>query len=86
MMNIIIDELNEISLLLREGKMNEAYGQLAQIIPDMSKTIDELVDENTKNDLVVILTKALGAMENNDGILLADTIQHEMLDALSKLL
>lgn len=85
MMSDIIDELKKVADLLYEEKNSEAYSELARVIPKMSQAIGDVEDEGVKSNLVESLKKALMAMENYDVLMLADTIQYELLEILAQL-
>lgn len=85
MMSDIIDELKKVTDLLYEEKNSEAYSELARVIPKMSQAIGDVEDEGVKSNLVESLKKALMAMENYDVLMLADTIQYELLEILAQL-
>ena len=85
MMSDIIDELKKVADLLYEEKNSEAYSELDRVIPKMSQAIGDVEDEGVKSNLVESLKKALMAMENYDVLMLADTIQYELLEILAQL-
>lgn len=84
-MNEVIEELKLIADMLYKNETSASYAKLANVIPLLAQSIGNVEDENIRNLLVEKLSFALSAMENNDNLLLADTINNELIDVLNKI-
>lgn len=89
-----IQSVRQTTELFYQQRTDEGYKQLDSTIVVLSKVIDGifkykaeghdiLIDEN---QLVLVLTEAMKAMEAKDTILLSDILQYELEDLLNTVL
>lgn len=75
------EKLETIADMLYKGNTQTGIANMAAVIPDIAVISTWINDEATKTRLVSdALTPAMEAMENADGIMLADIITYELLD------
>lgn len=79
----IIMKLREIAELLYQENIQDAYRNLALVIPQLDEILNDVNDEERRRELTEKLINALDAMENEDYTFLADTIQYELVEVLN---
>ena len=80
----IINMLQECADLLYQENLSSAYKMLAVIYPKMEELIAGMEDEQ-QLQMQDKLKLVLEAMEDGDSILIADSIQYELLEILSNM-
>ena len=84
LLNELISQLDEVSEMLYQEKLKPAYEKLVVIIPGIENIINGL--EAEKQEVIKDrLLAVLGAFEDNDPTLLADTIKYELIEGLQEL-
>lgn len=89
----IISKIEKISELFYQQKAQKAYLALQDIIEEILICINELAKYSSEHDNIdlnikqisIILRNALNAMEQQDTILVADILQHDMINELQKI-
>ncbi|MBQ8412997.1 MAG: hypothetical protein IJX12_05235 [Lachnospiraceae bacterium] len=80
------EKLETISDTLYSGETTKGIASMSMVIPELANVADGIKDDELKgrymND---VLIPALEAMENKDGLLLADVISYELSDILDEL-
>lgn len=84
-MEVITDNLIQIAEFLYQENIPIAYQQLRVALPTLETVINEIEQEETRNLMKDKLLQALKAMEDEDYILLADTIQYEIVEELQNI-
>ena len=80
------ERLQDIAYILYKGNTQEGIAQMSQALPDIAVIVTWISDANVQNRLITdALTPAMEAMEEQDGIWLADVITYELLDILNTL-
>lgn len=81
-----VEKLEEIADVLYKGNTVEGMAMMTQVIDNLGIIAGNIVDEEQqKSFLNDGLIPAVGAMENNDGILLADIITYEIISTLNNI-
>lgn len=86
----IIKQIDETVVLLEQCKDKKAYTFMSQVIQLLNPLLPSIIqNENNEiyidqNKFIDILTKTLGAMEHKDNLFLADMLQYELKEMLSK--
>lgn len=62
--------------------MNSMLNAITELSVNLSKT--DLISEEDKAKLVIVLGEALSAMEKKDYVLFADILQYDMIDLLEE--
>ena len=83
------DSTGVITELLYQQKTSEALESINSMLNDiteLSVTLSsmEVISEDDKKRLVMVLGDALAAMEKKDYVLLADILQYDMIDLLDE--
>ncbi len=79
-----ISQLNQIADVLYKGNTRAGIAAMGMVIPNLTLVSTLIDDEEMKARLVNdALTPALQAMEEQDGVLLADIITYELLGILT---
>ncbi len=79
------DRLQQIAELLYQENAQMAYQMIIMIIPKIEIISDNIDNDDVKDALANKLNMMLEAMENEDYVLMADTIQYELLNTISEL-
>ena len=80
----VIEEINQVTELLYQEKIEEAYERLAGLIRNMIALTADITDEAEQADFVTVLKPALEAMEQQDYTLLADILQYDLVEKLEE--
>lgn len=89
-MNQLIEDtcnkLSEIADVLYRGDTRAGIAAMGLVISDLAAISDVIQDEEIKKRLVLeVLVPILQAMEDQDGVMLADLITYELLELLHTL-
>lgn len=77
------DKLSEIADTLYRGDTRTGIAAMGVMIPALAEIGDSIRDEEIKNRLVQeSLIPIMKAMEDRDGVMLADLITYELLELL----
>lgn len=80
------DKLSEIADVLYRGDTRAGIAAMGLVISDLAAISDVIQDEEIKKRLVQeVLVPILQAMEDQDGVMLADLITYELLELLHTL-
>lgn len=80
------DKLSEIADTLYRGDTRAGIAAMGLVISELAEICDSIRDEEIKNCLVQeSLMPIMEAMEDQDGVLLADLITYELLELLHTL-
>lgn len=80
------DKLSEIADVLYRGDTRAGIAAMGLVISDLAAISDVIQDEEVKEKLVQeALIPILQAMEDQDGVMLADLITYELLELLHTL-
>ncbi|MCR5701952.1 MAG: hypothetical protein K6G76_07405 [Lachnospiraceae bacterium] len=82
----IINELSLVAELFYQENLKNAYAGLVAALPKLEKELQEIEDDDARQEVTDKLNLTLQAMEDNDSILIADTIQYELIEALQQLI
>lgn len=75
-------KITEVTELLYQQKITEAYGLLPTILAEFSNYVVTVEDSAQQQKILETLNEALGAMEQQDTTLLADILQYELVDCM----
>ena len=83
------DSTGVITELLYQQKTSEALESINSMLNDITElsvalSSMEVIAEDDKKRLVMVLGDALAAMEKKDYVLLADILQYDMIDLLDE--
>ena len=85
-LNITIEKLDKIADILYKGGTEEGFAYMNEVLPDISMIATGMMDPNISTRLMnEALVPALSAMEQQDGVWLADIIYYELLKILREL-
>ncbi len=88
-----IDKVQEIVDLFYQQNDKDALEKLAVTLEDMTITIDNLMAYKTENPdfeideqkICSILNDAMGALQSDDKVLMADILQYDFIEYISEL-
>ena len=79
-------KLKEISDTLYSGEITKGMADMGLVIPDLANLANAIADEELNGRFLNdVLVPALNAMENRDGLLLADVINYELMEILEEM-
>ncbi len=81
----LIDNLIKITDYLYQENIQVAYRLLYLVLPSLDQFISQIEQDEKKDILKEKLLQALGAMEDEDYILLADILQYEVVEQLQNM-
>lgn len=81
----LIDNLIKITDYLYQENIQVAYRLLYLVLPSLDQFISQTEENEKKDILKEKLLQALGAMEDEDYILLADILQYEVVEQLQNM-
>lgn len=81
----LIDNLIKITDYLYQENIQVAYRLLYLVLPSLDQFISQIEENEKKDILKEKLLQALGAMEDEDYILLADILQYEVVEQLQNM-
>lgn len=83
-----IKNSRDIVTLLRHGRSREGWAAFSRALPALQETILLPVQEGLLEEGIaaLLLNDILAAMENQDGVLLADTLQNGVNGLLAEIL
>ena len=81
----LIDNLIKITDYLYQENIQVAYRLLYLVLPSLDQFISQIEQDEKKDILKEKLLQALGAMEDEYYILLADILQYEVVEQLQNM-
>ncbi|MBE5923070.1 MAG: hypothetical protein E7271_01205 [Lachnospiraceae bacterium] len=82
LLNNIVNMLQDCVDMLYQENLSSAYKMLAVVYPKMEELITGM-EQTHQKEIKEKLQLVLDAMEDGDNILIADTIQYELIEMLS---
>ena len=80
------EQIKNIADTLYTGETIKGIAGMGEIIPELALVATHIEDDELKERYVNdVLAPALEAMENKDGLLLADVINYELMDILEEM-
>ncbi len=81
----LIDNIIKITDYLYQENIQVAYRMLYLVLPSLDQFILSIEENEKKDILKEKLLQALGAMEEEDYILLADVLRYEVIEQLQSI-
>lgn len=83
---VTVNQLKEIADILYKGESTRGIAAIQDVIPNIAVISDDIEDEGVKDKLLnEALAPMLAAMQENDGVTLADIITYELIELLETL-
>lgn len=83
---VTVNQLKEIADILYKGESARGIAAIQNVIPNIAVISDDIEDEGVKDKLLnEALAPMLDAMQENDGVTLADIITYELIELLETL-
>ena len=85
-MEAIKKTLQDIIEVLYKGETKKGMAMMSEVIPSLAVIAENMEDEGLRDRYVNDgLRQALEAMETNDGVLLADVLNYEIIEIIDML-